>query len=108
MAYQLTQQIEVLNPHSNIDLSYGPYTNKSIACKAIIKDMRKCGKTVLIGNDTDGYTEYWWKNGIEDEDLVIKGGNFTDADKQEFITELIPTIENLINQAIGEIENGTY
>lgn len=33
---------------------------------------------------------------------------FTDVDKQEFITELTPTIENLINQAIGEIENGTY
>lgn len=39
----------------------------------------------------------------------VKGTDyFTDADKQEFISELTPTIENMINQAIGEIENGTY
>ena len=47
-------------------------------------------------NGEDGYTP-------------VKGTDyFTDADKQEFITELTPTIENLINQAIGEIEYGTY
>lgn len=39
----------------------------------------------------------------------VKGTDyFTEADKQEFISELTPTIENMINQAIGEIENGTY
>lgn len=83
MAYQLTQQIEVLNPHSNIDLSYGPYDNVAKACEAIIEDMRKCGKTVLIGTDEIGYTEYWWKNGIKDEDLVIKGGQGLQGPKGE-------------------------
>lgn len=47
-------------------------------------------------NGKDGYTP-------------VKGTDyFTNADKQEFIADITPTIENTINQAIGEIEYGTY
>lgn len=52
--------------------------------------------TIPAVSGQDGYTP-------------VKGTDyFTEADKQEFISELTPTIENMINQAIGEIENGTY
>lgn len=48
------------------------------------------------------------KNG-KDGKTPIKGVDyFTDDDKQKFIADLTPTIESLINQALGDIENGTY
>lgn len=72
MAYQLTQQIQVLNKHSSIDLLYGPYSSKEQACAAIPEAIRDYGKTLLIGNDIDGYIEYWWKDELTDEGLIIK------------------------------------
>ena len=42
-------------------------------------------------------------------DTPVKGTDyFTEADKQSFVAEITTTIEGLINQAIGEINNGTY
>jgi hypothetical protein len=76
-------------------------------------------KPIFIGNTELGLNQTWVTNGTiefryDGEHWIIlngpiKGaGYFTEADKQEFISELTPTIENMINQAIGEIENGTY
>ena len=45
---------------------------------------------------TDGYTP---QKGVD---------YFTDDDKQELIAELTPTIENMLNAQIEEIEYGTY
>ena len=71
MAYQLGQQIEMLSKYSNVDLLYGPYQNKKAACDNIPKATRDFGRTVLILENGE-YKEYWWKDGIEDNNLVLK------------------------------------
>lgn len=70
MSYNLTQQINIVNKHSNVDLHYGPYASKEQACAAIPEAIRNYGKTVLIG--TNSYTEYWWKDDLTDGGLIPK------------------------------------
>jgi hypothetical protein len=47
-----------------------PYASVAEACASIPKDYRTLCKTVWITTDT-GNSVYWWKDGIEDADLVL-------------------------------------
>ena len=47
--------------------NYGPYNSKSEALSNIIMTRRYENLTVIIEN-----TEYWFKGGLEDKNLVIK------------------------------------
>lgn len=69
--HRIAQPIELRNPYSNIDYNYGPYASKEAACTAIIKPQRLLGLTVAIEGD-NGVEEYWFKEGVEDRDLVAK------------------------------------
>lgn len=56
----------------NIDAKYGPYSSTTEALMALAQEVRAIGLTVGIKTST-GITEYWFKNGISDNNLVVKG-----------------------------------
>lgn len=55
----------------NIDAKYGPYSSTTEALMALAPNTRAIGLTVGIKTST-GITEYWFKNGISDSNLVFK------------------------------------
>ena len=56
----------------NIDAKYGPYSSTTEALMALAPDERAIGLTVGIKTST-GIVEYWFKNGIGDHYLTVKG-----------------------------------
>jgi hypothetical protein len=56
----------------NIDAKYGPYSSTTEALMALVPDARAIGLTVGIKTST-GIVEYWFKNGIGDHYLTVKG-----------------------------------
>lgn len=56
----------------NIDAKYGPYSSTTEALMALAPKARAIGLTVGIKTSI-GITEYWFKNGISDSNLVVKG-----------------------------------
>lgn len=66
----------------NLDAWYGPYENISEALQLTLAEtspitgavttFRYIGMTVGIYNATGGVDEYWFKDGIEDNDLIPK------------------------------------
>lgn len=79
----------LVNGHSaSVDYCYGPWESIAQACSIITKEFRMIGKTIAVYDtqkDNDGniiyengepiitgVTEYQWKTGIEDGDLIEK------------------------------------
>lgn len=56
----------------NIDAKYGPYSSTTEALMSLAPDARAIGLTVGIKTST-GIVEYWFKNGIGDHYLTVKG-----------------------------------
>lgn len=56
----------------NIDAKYGPYSSTTEALMALAPDARAIGLTVGIKTST-GIVEYWFKNGIGNHYLTVKG-----------------------------------
>lgn len=56
----------------NIDAKYGPYSSTTEALMTLAQEVRAIGLTVGIKTST-GITEYWFKNGISNNNLVVKG-----------------------------------
>lgn len=86
MSFDLTQKIKVVNPTSNIDELYGPYTSVANALAGVPIVLRQLGRTVGI---IEGGTikEYWFKNGTTNSDLVEKGGEGTTVESYIEITK---------------------
>ena len=74
MAFDISQQVKIVNPTANVDYYYGTYASIAEACASVPFEIRVKGKTVGILTD-NGVVEYWWKTGIEDKDLVVKSGS---------------------------------
>ena len=69
--FNIAQRIDVRETNPNIDALYGPYESVEAALAAIPRSRRAIGRTVAI-METGGAVEYWWKAGIEDENLIVK------------------------------------
>lgn len=67
----ISKQLDVRSVCANIDVLYGPYDSITEACEAIPIGRRAIGRTVGVV-DNGNILEYWWKSGIEDDDLVQK------------------------------------
>jgi len=63
---------------SNLDTRLGPYSSSAHASSSIDENYRYPGMTVFVSSSAE-QTEYWWKDGLQDTDLIVKetGGNFT-------------------------------
>lgn len=69
--FNVAQRIDVRDKCANIDALYGPYESVEEALAAIPYNRRAVGRTVAIMEDGSA-VEFWFKAGIEDEDLVHK------------------------------------
>lgn len=78
MSFDLTQKIKVVNPTSNIDELYGPYTSVANALSGVPVVLRQLGRTVGI-IEGGVIQEYWFKNGITDSDLILKSTEEVDT-----------------------------
>jgi|GEM_PF-6677800 len=94
--FNLANTIKVVNPVANIDSAYGTYATVEEACTAVPVELRALGKTVGI-ETAEGIVEYWWKTGITDEDLVIKGKDYLQADWAQDNTAALDYIKNKPN-----------
>lgn len=73
--FDLVNRIKVNNPYPNIDSYYGAWQSIQEACEKVPYVIREKGLTVGI-LENNHIKEYWWKNGIEDNDLEPKTGAF--------------------------------
>jgi hypothetical protein len=69
--FPLTKRIGIVNPVANLDARYGPWRTYNDALTAFSPLIREVGLTVGVSG-VDGITEYWYKDGILNNDLVIK------------------------------------
>ena len=79
-----------------IDSRFGPYADISTALTQVPSYRRYEGLTIGIGSDV--VEEYWWKEGIADDDLILKtsGGS-----------ENIDTLTQSEYKALPEIDPNT-
>jgi hypothetical protein len=63
----------VVGSNTSVDAKYGPYADVATAKSEIGSTLRYKGLTVGI-LVSGSVVEYWWKDGITDTDLVVKGG----------------------------------
>lgn len=102
--FDLTQKVKIVNPNASNDSQYGPYNSIGEALTET-EGLRELGRTVGI-IESGVITEYWFKEGITDEDLIPKtigsngsGGYFKEITKDgEFTAEKIT----------GGINDGKY
>lgn len=69
--FELPFKIKLTNRYSNLDEYYGPYQSLSEARLSVPLVLREKGKTVAV-IENGSAVEYWWKDGITDNDLVQK------------------------------------
>jgi hypothetical protein len=69
--FPLTKRIGIVNPIANLDARYGPWPTFNDALTGFSSLVRFVGLTVAVSG-TEGITEYWYKNGITDNDLILK------------------------------------
>jgi len=69
--FNLSNEIQIVNPSANVDSHYGTYASLSDAYIGVPEILREKGKTVGVLESGD-VVEYWWKSGITDIDLVKK------------------------------------
>lgn len=55
----------------NVDAKYGPYVSTVEALSTLAQSIRAIGLTVGI-KTSNGIVEYWFKNGVADNNLVVK------------------------------------
>jgi len=72
-SFNIFNPIQVSKVVPNVDATYGPYASMTDALNAFPKNRRVIGRTVAIIDGNNSVTEYWWKDGIEDNNLVVKG-----------------------------------
>jgi len=78
--FNLNSRIKIVNPNSNVDADYGPYSSIGEAELAVAFVVREKGKTVGIVDIDGNVVEYWWENSVADGTLVPKGGDVSFAD----------------------------
>lgn len=73
MALEIPFGILLTKSKANIDEYYGPYESIELALSSVPSAVRAIGKTIaVIDSDTNNITEYWWQEGVADENLVEK------------------------------------
>lgn len=71
MSLELPYNIKNINASANIDDLYGPYNSLDDALDAIPEGLRMKGKTFGV-KTAKGIVEYWFRNGTQNADAVVK------------------------------------
>lgn len=90
----------------NIDAKYGPYSSTTEALMALAQEVRAIGLTVGIKTST-GITEYWFKNGISDNNLVVKGEapNLSNYYTKKEVDDKFTSTNNKVTKNTNDIQN---
>lgn len=88
------------NPYPQMDERYGPYDSVSAALTALTTSKRCVGLTIGVKSD-NSITEYWFKDGILDSNLVEKAdstyqnykSNSGDKTKDDFYSTLTKIVD---------------
>ena len=70
--FNIANPIKIVNPNANLDSRYGPWISVADANSNIAQGLRQLGLTVGVSSVATGVIEYWYKNGIQNTDLVVK------------------------------------
>jgi len=74
--FNLTAPVYIVNPVANVDSRYGPWTSIAVALTSVSPSVRERGLTVGI-LESGNVLEYYWKNGTNDNQLVLKNPDLT-------------------------------
>lgn len=69
--FPLTKRVGIVNPVANLDARYGPWSSLNDALTGFSSVLREVGLTVAVSS-IEGINEYWYKDGIADENLILK------------------------------------
>lgn len=98
--FDIINRIEIHTPYPNLDKFYGPYTDLQDAVTSVPSVLRQKGLTVAV-YEGDGVVEYWWRNGIENSDLIPKLSSVSqDVDDER--VERISSDQQLMSSITGE------
>jgi hypothetical protein len=91
--FPLVNRVGITTPVANIDARYGPWLSVNQALSAFNSGLRFRGLTVGVyvpnENTSSPVVEYWYKDGVADNNLVLKqtgGGAGTDTTLTTFVT----------------------
>ena len=87
--FPLTKRIGIVNPVANLDARYGPWPTFNDALTGFSSAVRQRGLTVAVSG-VGGIVEYWYKDGIANNNLVLKSSDITEAD-------ILPTVTNYLS-----------
>lgn len=90
--FPLTKRIGIVNPVANLDARYGPWPTFNDALTGFSSAVRQRGLTIAVSG-VGGIVEYWYKDGIADNNLVLKSSDITEAD-------ILPTVTNYLSTNI--------
>lgn len=94
--FQIGSKIDIRNPAADVDIRYGTYNSVAEAKSSVILALREKGLTVGV-IDNGKVIEYWWRDGVTDNDLIPKAPEFNDSDSiNAFLSEFaVDSEENL-------------
>lgn len=102
--FELANKIKLNNPYSNIDAYYGPYTGLTHAVESVPFVIRSVGLTVGIIEE-EHIIEYWWRNGVSDDDLVVKSNALNSIPVYNDIDLIPPSTDNSIPEDVLLVSN---
>jgi len=70
--FRIVNKVELVNKSANLDARYGPWKSINDALTAFNSQLREQGLTVAISGVNGTVNEYWYKDGITDNDLILK------------------------------------
>jgi hypothetical protein len=85
--FPLTKRIGIVNPVANLDARYGPWPTFNDALTGFSSLIREKGLTVAVSSVGGSIVEYWYKDGIADNNLVFKTS--TDTTFQNLSSNII-------------------
>jgi hypothetical protein len=70
--FNIANPIYIVNRSANVDSRYGPWSSIGDANSNINLNIRDVGLTVGVSAIDTGVVEYWYKNGTQNTDLILK------------------------------------
>jgi hypothetical protein len=70
--FNIANPIYIVNKSADVDSRYGPWSSLQDANNNVNVNIREIGLTVGVSAVGFGVTEYWYKNGTQNGDLILK------------------------------------